>query len=70
MAKIAITDGMAEDAVLMLRKEGHEVDLLTSSSNLTGYDYFNSNKDNSTGFWIECLLWGESHSTKCRSSYP
>ncbi len=38
MAKIAITDGMAEDAVLMLRKEGHEVDLLTSTSNLTGYD--------------------------------
>ena len=28
MARIAVTDGMSEDAVLLLRKAGHEVDLL------------------------------------------
>ena len=38
MAKIAVTDGMAEDAVVLLRKAGHEVDLLSSSSDLVGYD--------------------------------
>ena len=38
MAKIAVTDGMAEDAVILLRKAGHEVDLLSSSSDLVGYD--------------------------------
>ena len=38
MARIAITDGMAEDAVLMLKEAGHEVDLLSSNSPLDGYD--------------------------------
>tara|TARA_B100001540_G_C15747356_1_gene615188 strand:- start:94 stop:1056 length:963 start_codon:yes stop_codon:yes gene_type:complete len=38
MARIAITDGMAEDAVLMLKEAGHEVDLLSSNSSLDGYD--------------------------------
>ena len=39
MAKIAVTDGMAEDAVLMLREAGHEVHLLRSQEELVdGFD--------------------------------
>ena len=39
MAKIAVTDGMAEDAVLMLRESGHEVHLLRSQEELVdGFD--------------------------------
>ena len=36
MAKIAVTDGMAADAVLRLQKAGHEVDLAPVS--LDGFD--------------------------------
>lgn len=39
MAKIAVTDGMAEDAVLKLREAGHEVRLLGSQEELVdGFD--------------------------------
>ena len=39
MAKIAVTDGMAKDAVLMLREAGHEVSLLHSQEQLVdGFD--------------------------------
>ena len=39
MAKVAVTDGMAEEAVLMLREAGHEVNLLRSQEELVdGYD--------------------------------
>lgn len=39
MAKIAVTDGMAEDAVLKLREAGHEVRLLSSQEELVdGFD--------------------------------
>ena len=39
MAKIAVTDGMAENAVLMLRKAGHEVFILNSPMELVdGFD--------------------------------
>ena len=39
MAKIAVTDGMAEDAVLMLREAGDEVHLLRSQEELVdGFD--------------------------------
>ena len=36
MAKIAVTDGMASDAVLRLQETGHEVDLAPQS--LDGFD--------------------------------
>ena len=39
MAKIAVTDGMAKDAVLMLTEAGHEVSLLNSQEQLVdGFD--------------------------------
>jgi len=39
MARIAVTDGMAQDAVSMLREAGHEVELLHSQEELTnGFD--------------------------------
>ncbi|MEC8978666.1 MAG: hydroxyacid dehydrogenase [Candidatus Thermoplasmatota archaeon] len=39
MAKVAVTDGMAKEAVLMLREAGHEVNLLRSQEELVdGFD--------------------------------
>ena len=38
MARIAVTDGMADDAVLILQEAGHEVEFLEKNDQINGFD--------------------------------